>query len=94
MTDEKQQARRVVSNDAATPRGMAYQLGARDAHFTTQITQQSNVKNYKAEGILEGESLPRGILGVDGRHGNTGERAEMPRRDEYSCSVGITFFVF
>ena len=93
MTDEKQQARRVVSNDAATPRGMAYQLGARDAHFTTQITQQSNVKTYKAEGILEGESLPLGVLGVGGCRGNARKRATMPCRAEYSCLSGIILFL-
>ena len=47
---------------------------------------------HEAEGILEGESLPLGVLGVDGRHGNVVGRAAMPRRAEYSCSGGIILF--
>ena len=57
-----------------------------------KTTQRSNVKTHKAENILEGESLPFGVLGVDGRHGNARKRAAMPRRAEYSCSGGILLF--
>ena len=75
-------------------RGMAYQLGARGRQLHDKNTQQSNVKTHEAEGILEGESLHIGVLGVGGRHGDARERATMPRRAECSCSVDIEFIAF
>ena len=82
MTDEKQQTRPAVSNDATAAGGWRINLERADAHFTTQITQQSNVKTHEAEGILEGESLHKGVLGVGGHHGDARERATMPHRAE------------
>ena len=62
-TDEKQQTRSAVNNDAVTPQEMVQRLGAHERPFYDKITQQSNVKTHKAEGILERESLPLGVLG-------------------------------
>ena len=94
MTDEKQQARQ---RGAMTPRRRGewrINLERADAHFTTKITQQSNAKTHKAEGILEGKSLHIGVLGVGGRHGDAREFATMSRRAECSCSVDIEFIAF
>ena len=65
-----------------------------DAHFTTKITQQSNSRTHKEEGVLGGESLPLGILGIGGRHGNVRERNAMSHRVEDSSSSSIIFFHF
>ena len=65
-----------------------------DTHFTTKITQHSNVGTHKTEEILEGDILPHSVLGVDGCHDDAGERAVIPRRALYSSLVGITFFHF
>ena len=67
-------------------------LEREDDHFTSKMTHQSIEETDKAEGVLKGEGLPLGVLGVGGRHGNAGERAAMPRRAAYSCSIGIIFF--
>ena len=83
-----------MSNDDATPWGVLYQLGARGRPFYDKNNQQSNAETHKAEGILEGESLHIGVLGVGGRHGDARERATMPRRAECSCSVDIEFIAF
>ena len=63
-----------------------------NTYFTTKITQQPNDKTHKVEGIMEGESLTLGVLGVGGRHGNVRERAAMPRRAEYSYSSSLVLF--
>ena len=55
----------------------AGQFGACGRQLHDKNTQQSNVKTHEAEGILEGESLHIGVLGVGGRHGDAMERAEM-----------------
>ena len=62
----------------------AGQFGACGRQLHDKNTQQSNVKTHEAEGILEGESLHIGVLGVGGRHGDARERATMPRRAECS----------
>ena len=80
---------------AMTPwrcRGWRCNLEPIDAHFTTKIRQQSNIETHKTEGILEGEILPRCVLGICGCHDNTGERTVIPPQAEYSCSSGIIIF--
>ena len=72
----------------------AGQFGACGRQLHDKNTQQSNVKTHEAEGILEGESLHIGVLGVGGRHGDAMERATMPHRAECSFSVGIEFIAF
>ena len=94
MPDGKQQARQ---RGATTPRRRGewrINLERTDAYFTTKITQQSNAETHKAEGILEGESLHIGVLGVGGRHGDARERATMSCRTACSCSVDIEFIAF
>ena len=40
---------------------------------------------------MEGEGLSLGVLGIDGHHGNVGERTVMPRKAKYTYSSSILF---
>ena len=60
----------------------------------TQITQQSNFKSHKLEGILEGESFHLDVLVVGGRHDNIVGGVPLPHQDECDCLVGIVFLHF
>ena len=78
-------------HNAAVRRGAVWSVRTSiTRHKYTTIT----VKTYKTEGILEGESLHIGVLGVGGRHSDAMERATMPRLAECSCSVDIEFIAF
>ena len=66
-----------------------------DAPFTTKIAEQSNDETHKAEGILEGESLPRVVLGVGVLVGAVLMPGNAPQcRVKPNILVRVTFFIF
>ena len=80
-----------MRNNIAAPWAVALQFGARGHPFYDK--HNTITKHRNSRDILEGESLPHGVLGVDGRHNDARERAVRWRRDEYSCLSGILLFL-
>ena len=69
-------------------------LEREDDHFTSKMTHQSIEETDKAEGVLKGEGLPLGVLGVAGRHGRAGERVAVPAQVGQNNLLRLAFLFF
>ena len=83
-----------VSSDAMALSAITLQIGVHRQLGYNKNNTIMNTENHQPEGILEYEGLSRGILGVGEPHDDGGERATMPHRATYYCSVGILFLYF